>query len=320
MHVELAQVRNLPRSTALVKSTKWYIPNSRVEREMSRAIPAPTRIIHHTRLSPNSFAAFGTVIENPSPNMQSTADLDGPSGWSSTTFKDPAESEGRDWVTQPGGQAPSSDLPHAFLSNESASRSPSSTVATSTSPPPWNHHPSTPKAVLANQNTALKYLSVSPLTNLYSQSPSQTASRTSMNLFACFPRVLTHDGDGDSQLFKVRILERHPFTTQTFIPMGLAAGDPSTRYLVIVAPTLDPNEAFPNLGPPDLDHVCAFLAHGGQAVTYAPGTWHAPMVVVGRKRVDFVVVQFCNGVPAEDCEECELEGEGFDVAVNLVNI
>jgi ureidoglycolate hydrolase len=28
------------------------------------------------------------------------------------------------------------------------------------------------------------------------------------------------------------------------------------------------------------------VAHGGQAVTYAPGTWHAPMVVLVSKRRD----------------------------------
>jgi len=38
-------------------------------------------------------------------------------------------------------------------------------------------------------------------------------------------------------LFDVTVLERHPFTTQTFLPIGLAAHDPSTCYLVIVAPT-----------------------------------------------------------------------------------
>ena len=99
--------------------------------------------------------------------------------------------------------------------------------------------------------------------------------------------------------------------------MGLAAANPSTKYLVIVAPTLAPTEDFPYRGPPDLENLRAFIAHGGQAVTYAPGTWHAPMVVVGRTSVDFVVLQYCNKVPAEDCEECELEGEGLGVIVDL---
>lgn len=107
------------------------------------------------------------------------------------------------------------------------------------------------------------------------------------------------------------MLERHSYTTQTFIPLGLSA-DSLTRYLVIVAPTISP----PNIesssdddrdrGPPDLDNLRAFWAHGGQAVTYAAGTWHSPMAVIGDKSVDFVVLQFSNGVREEDCEEMKI--------------
>ena len=49
-----------------------------------------------------------------------------------------------------------------------------------------------------------------------------------------------------------------------------------------------------------------FWAHGGQAVTYGVATWHMPMAVVGEERIDFVVVQYANGVPEEDCEELRL--------------
>lgn len=119
-----------------------------------------------------------------------------------------------------------------------------------------------------------------------------------------------------SRLFPIRVLERHPFTTQTFIPMGLGASDLLTRYLVVVAPTLPPTEDFPDRGPPDVENIRAFWAHGGQAVTYGPGTWHAPMVVVGASRVDFVVLQFSNSVPEEDCQEVEVE-EGIEVVVSL---
>ena len=41
------------------------------------------------------------------------------------------------------------------------------------------------------------------------------------------------------------------------------------------------------------------------------------MVVVGERRVDFVVVQFANGVQAEDCQEVESEGEGVGVVIDL---
>ena len=44
-------------------------------------------------------------------------------------------------------------------------------------------------------------------------------------------------------------------------------------------------------------------------MTYGAGTWHAPMVVIGERPIDFVVVQFANGVGSEDCQEVELESE-----------
>ena len=169
-----------------------------------------------------------------------------------------------------------------------------------------------PRIVPANQNTALKLMDVSPVSNTYAKAPSQTVGKPVMNVFSCFPRELSskHSSDGGLSVFKLRLLERHPFTTQTFIPMGLSAADPSTKYLVIVAPTLPPTKDFPSRGPPDLANVRAFLGHGGQGVTYGEGTWHVPMVVVGKKRVDFAVVQYCNGVPEEDCEEMALVDEG----------
>lgn len=157
----------------------------------------------------------------------------------------------------------------------------------------------------ANQNTAVKGTSVSPWIDNYTQSKSQKAGNPTVSLFSCFPRML------NSSCFHVRILERHPYTTQTFIPMGVSPKDTTTFYLVIVAPTLPATEGFPDMGPPDLEKLEAFVAHGRQAVTYGAATWHAPMVVVGRKRVDFVVVQSTNGVSEDDCQEVEIGGDGW---------
>jgi ureidoglycolate lyase len=129
-----------------------------------------------------------------------------------------------------------------------------------------------------------------------------------MSLFSCFPRKDTPNG-----IFRVKILERHPFTTQTFTPLGLSPEDKSTKVLVIVAPSTRKaaSGSIPeNL--PDLSKLVAFVATGGQAVTYAAGTWHAPMVVLGEKRVDFVVTQFVSGIAEEDCQEV-LVGEGVGV-------
>jgi ureidoglycolate lyase len=174
--------------------------------------------------------------------------------------------------------------------------------------------------VSANQGTAIKYQHVSRMLNLYDYASVQ--GDAVMNMFVCAARKL-----GPHGTFNVSILERHPFTTQTFIPLS---SDPATTYLVIVAPSLPPTAAdeglpvpgsraapasaqsaepphalLPGRGLPDLRNLKAFVASAGQAVTYGAGTWHAPMVALGTEgtKVDFVVVQFANGVPIEDCQE-----------------
>lgn len=60
-------------------------------------------------------------------------------------------------------------------------------------------------------------------------------------------------------------------------------------------------------GLPDLKNLRAFVAFGDQAVTYGAGTWHAPMIVIGDRPIDFVVVQFANDVGIEDCQEILLK-------------
>lgn len=243
---------------------------------MSTEKTTSNNIVIHRALAQEYFSPFGTVIENPSPS--STSPL----------------------------------LPSEF---EQAS------------------HP----VMIANQNTALKYKDVALMSNSYNKSPSQKPAVPVMNMFVCFPRALTATTTTataaaaaaaieesaatpktttiptpTTAVFPIQVLERHSYTTQTFIPLGLSA-DSFTRYLVIVAPTISP----PNIespddddrdrGPPDLDNLRAFWAHGGQAVTYAAGTWHSPMAVIGDKSVDFVVLQFSNGVREEDCEEIKIK-------------
>lgn len=218
-------------------------------------------------------------------------------------------------------------------------------------------------AVSANQGSAIKYQHVSRPRNLYSEAPSRIPSQPAMNMFVCRARPLvparelktrgggdasssssetSPPGDDESSLaevdttflrhqslpsqssyFPVTILERHPFTTQTFIPMAS-----QTRYLVIVAPSL-PSPSYPALptpsrapdipgpGLPDLSRLEAFIATGDQAVTYGAGTWHAPMAVLGAEdeKVDFVVVQFQNGVPNEDVQEVVLQSEVAEAGI-----
>ena len=218
-------------------------------------------------------------------------------------------------------------------------------------------------AVSANQGSAIKYQHVSRPRNLYSEAPSRIPSELAMSMFVSRVRPLipAHElktrGDGDSSTsnsrilptgedegsleevnttflrdqsqsrqssyFPVTILERHPFTTQTFIPLAS-----HTRYLVIVAPSL-PSPSYPALptpsrardipgpGLPDLSKLEAFIATGDQAITYGAGTWHAPMVVLGAEdeKMDFVVVQHQNGVPHEDVQEVVLQSEDAEAGI-----
>ena len=65
------------------------------------------------------------------------------------------------------------------------------------------------------------------------------------------------------------VLERHPHSSQTFVPMDVA------RYLVIVAPHAA-------AGGPDLAGVRAFIAVAGQGISYNADTWHHGMTVLDR--------------------------------------
>lgn len=188
----------------------------------------------------------------------------------------------------------------------------------------------------------MKYSPISTFHESYGTNGSQRKGSPHMSMFSCFPRELhrpsstvTNDGNG-SGLFDLKFLERHPFTSQTFIPLTHSydgkkdngKNGEDVKYLVIVAPTLvghtkqattvDENGVKSTISisnPPDLNGLRAFVVTSGQAVTYAAGTWHAPMVALGAQRIDFVVVQFMNGISEEDCELLEL-GDGHAVHVN----
>jgi ureidoglycolate lyase len=153
---------------------------------------------------------------------------------------------------------------------------------------------------MANQSTALKTDAISPLINNYSTSSSASTTKPVMSLFCSFPRP-------NMSSLPIKYIERHPYTSQTFAPIGLSPSE-STGYLVVSAPTLKGQTINGIVDPPDLSRIEAFVARGDQAVTYAPGTWHSPMIVVGNRRVDFVVTQFANGVADDDCQVVEVGG------------
>ncbi|KUI72942.1 hypothetical protein VM1G_08392 [Cytospora mali] len=195
-------------------------------------------------------------------------------------------------------------------------------------------------AVSANQGSAIKYQHVTRMVNRYDRAPSGKPGLAVMNMFVCAARNMktrpgrsqsSSSATSSSRVFEVNILERHPFTTQTFSPLSTSGPrDSSSKegYLVIVAPKRSSASssssnvesgpgiyfADPEHDQPDPTQLKAFIATTDQAVTYGAGIWHAPMVALGPEgsTVDFVVTQFANGVGIEDCEEVVFESPEKD--------
>ena len=66
---------------------------------------------------------------------------------------------------------------------------------------------------------------------------------------------------------RVDLLERHPFSTQAFLPLG------HLTALLFVAPGGDEG--------PDLTRARAFAVPPGAGISYAVGTWHMGMASLG---------------------------------------
>lgn len=144
----------------------------------------------------------------------------------------------------------------------------------------------------ANQGSAIKLVKVAPCTNNYNDAPSGHPATTNWNIFrsSVIPEKWTSDASGT--IYNLTVLEKHPYSSQTFVPMGRSAEE--DVYIVNVAP--DKN------GSPDYEKVESFVFTGNTAVTYNVNTWHSPMVVLG-ETTDFCVVTNENDVPEENCVE-----------------
>jgi ureidoglycolate hydrolase len=84
---------------------------------------------------------------------------------------------------------------------------------------------------------------------------------------------------------EVKLLERHEFSTQIFVPMQTG------KYITIVAQ---------GGSAPDEKTLAAFVMDGPQGISYYPGTWHYPMTVIG-KPLDMFCLVYEDGA-AGDCE------------------
>ena len=109
-------------------------------------------------------------------------------------------------------------------------------------------------------------------------------ARLNLAAFRCAPRAPFPA--------RLTLLEKHPASTQIFLPMN------ARRYLVVVAP---------GKGRPELAGARAFLAGPTQGVSYAPGTWHHPMIALD-ETTDFACLVWEDGTAA-DCVVFDLPGD-----------
>ncbi|MEI6205085.1 MAG: ureidoglycolate lyase [Enhydrobacter sp.] len=87
--------------------------------------------------------------------------------------------------------------------------------------------------------------------------------------------------DSPERPFSAELLERHEFSSQTFVPLDVS------RYLVVVAPHA-------KAGGPDVANVKAFIATGAQGVTYKANTWHHGLTTLDRPG-RFAIFMFRDG-------------------------
>jgi ureidoglycolate lyase len=108
------------------------------------------------------------------------------------------------------------------------------------------------------------------------------SARANFASFRCAPRT--------EWPMPLLLLEKHPHSTQTFIPMS------GSRYVVVVALGRDA---------PDLATLRAFVVSGATAVSYKPGIWHHPMIALDRQ-TDFACLVWEDGTDGDAVEHALL--------------
>lgn len=92
-----------------------------------------------------------------------------------------------------------------------------------------------------------------------------------------------------AQPIAIKMMERHPYGSQAFIPMGEAP------YLVVVAPA----------GKFNINSIEVFIANSNQGVNYHKGTWHHFCLALVSES-DFLVVD--RDGEGGNCDVLELDG------------
>ena len=108
----------------------------------------------------------------------------------------------------------------------------------------------------------------------------QKNGRTLINIFRSTPL---------EQPISIKMMERHPLSSQAFIPMG------QHDFLVVVAPK----------GKLNISKIEVFLASSNQGVNYHKGTWHHYCLALHQVS-DFIVVD--RGGAGDNCDVINLDG------------
>ncbi|KAI8330050.1 galactose-binding domain-like protein [Chlamydoabsidia padenii] len=136
----------------------------------------------------------------------------------------------------------------------------------------------------ANQGTAEKYHQVAQINNFFPDGQ----GKVNMCIFHCRPTT--------ELPFTIKLLERHPYSTQFFVPM---TSGQTRGYLVAVALNGADDK-------PDMSTLKAFVAKSTQGVNYRQGVWHHPMIALDDV-TDFACFVHESGVPDMDCNEVDVE-------------
>jgi|TARA_B110000240_G_C13467685_1_gene439495 ureidoglycolate lyase len=108
----------------------------------------------------------------------------------------------------------------------------------------------------------------------------EKSGRTLINIFRSTPL---------EQPVSIKMMERHPLSSQAFIPMG------QQPFLVVVAPK----------GELDVTKIEVFLASSDQGVNYHKGTWHHYCLALHQVS-DFIVID--RGGAGDNCDAIQLDG------------
>ena len=127
--------------------------------------------------------------------------------------------------------------------------------------------------MLINNGYAKKY------TDLVSIDTQENDGSTAVHIYVAKKRVFP---------LQIKMLEKHPFFSQTFIPKH------NQPFLVVVAPASDE---------PNIENIRAFISNGEQGVNYSRGVWHFPLISF-KDAAQFIVIDRKHVIDSDDIEQC----------------